>query len=208
MPRYTRLPKTLRMGGTLRIGQRCSASEAARPRATDLVGSGVVQSGTRRLASAAGRPAPGQAPSSQHWRESVGPTTLPRMRGVRAEGERDHHPQHGHYMSPRPGASLSRTPQAFAALALPLLALAAPQTRHWLAETGATLCVAGGIIAAPVLTLAAWIGLALPPRMLLHQASTALFLVAIIWMAAALIGAHLHHDRRAADGKWHGAQEE
>lgn len=132
------------------------------------------------------------------------------MRGVRAEGERDHHhrPQHFHYASPRQGGGASRAPQAFAALALPLLALAAPQARHWLAETGATLCVAGGIIAAPVLTLAAWIGLALPPRMLLHQASTALFLVAIIWVAAALIGAHLHHDRRAADGKWHGAQDE
>jgi uncharacterized membrane protein YGL010W len=65
-------------------------------------------------------------------------------------------------------------------------------------EAGATLCVAGGFIAAPFLTLAAWIGLALPQRMVLHQASTALFVIAILWMAAALIGAHLHHNRRRA----------
>jgi hypothetical protein len=130
------------------------------------------------------------------------------MRGVRAEEERNHHLQHFHRTSPRQAAGAMHAPQAFAALAVPLLLLTAPQARHWLAETGATLCVAGGIIAAPVLTLAAWIGLALPPRMLLHQASTALFLVAIIWMAAALIGAHLHHDRRAADCEWHDAQGE
>ncbi|HKS68785.1 MAG TPA: hypothetical protein VJQ45_00085 [Ktedonobacterales bacterium] len=89
--------------------------------------------------------------------------------------------------------------QALPALvALLLVPLASAATRHWLIEVGATLCVAGGFIAAPFLTVTAWIGLALPPRMLLHQASTALFLVAILWMAAALIGAHLHHNRRTA----------
>lgn len=79
-----------------------------------------------------------------------------------------------------------------------LLPLASAATRHWLVEAGATVCVAGGFIAAPFLTVTAWIGLALPRRMLLHQASTALFLVAILWMAAALIGAHLHHHRQPA----------
>lgn len=88
-------------------------------------------------------------------------------------------------------------PLALAAcLAWPALAVVAnPQARHWLAEASATLCVLGGFLAAPVLTVAAWIGLALPERMPLHQASTTLFLVAVIWMALALIGAHLHHER-------------
>lgn len=83
-----------------------------------------------------------------------------------------------------------------ALLALLLVPLASEATRHWLIEAGTTLCVAGGFIAAPFLTVTAWIGLALPPRVLLHQASTALFLIAILWMVTALIGAHLHHNRR------------
>ncbi len=89
-------------------------------------------------------------------------------------------------------------------LAMPL---ANDTTRHWLVEAGATLCVAGGFIAAPFLTVTAWIGLTLPRRVLLHQASTALFLIAILWMAAALIGAHLHHHHqpaRAAGGPGEG----
>ena len=72
------------------------------------------------------------------------------------------------------------------------------QARHWLAEASATVCVLGGFLAAPLLTVAAWIGLALPERMPLHQASTTLFLIAVIWMALALIGAHLHHERHPA----------
>jgi uncharacterized membrane protein YGL010W len=78
------------------------------------------------------------------------------------------------------------------------LVVANPQARHWLAEASATLCVLGGFLAAPVLTVAAWIGLALPERMPLHQASTPLFLIAVIWMALALIGAHLHQERHPA----------
>lgn len=127
------------------------------------------------------------------------------MQGVRAEGERDHRPHHVHRTPQRPDGTALRG-VAFARLALAAPLLAAPQARHWLAETGATLCVAGGFIAAPVLTLAAWIGLALPPRVLLHQASTALFVIAIIWMAAALIGAHLHHNRGAERLDWRDAQ--
>lgn len=68
-----------------------------------------------------------------------------------------------------------------------------PQVRHWLVEAFATFCVLGGFLAAPLLTVLAWIGLALPEHIPLHQASTTLFLIAIIWMALALISAHLHH---------------
>jgi hypothetical protein len=95
---------------------------------------------------------------------------------------------------------MARAPRALplalaACLTWLALVVAHPQARHWLVETSATLCVLGGFLAAPVLTVAAWIGLALPERMPLHQASTTLFLVAVIWMALALIGAHLHHER-------------
>jgi hypothetical protein len=78
------------------------------------------------------------------------------------------------------------------------LVLLNSQARHWLSEALATVTVVGGFLAAPILTLMAWIGLALPEGVLLHRASTAMFLIAIIWMAFALIGAHLHHHRHYA----------
>lgn len=79
--------------------------------------------------------------------------------------------------------------------------IASTQVRHWLGELMATVCVVGGFIAAPLLTVAAWVGLALPARMPLHQASTTLFLVAVIWLALALISAHCYQQmqQRPAD---------
>lgn len=90
--------------------------------------------------------------------------------------------------------------QTLWAMALPfLLLLVSVQTRHWLTEVAATICVVGGFIAAPLLTLAAWIGLALPESLPLHQASPTLFMVAIIWLALALVSAHLHQDAQRND---------
>ena len=148
----------------------------------------------------------------------MSPITLPRMQSVRAE-EKQRGAEASVSRSSRGEAGVSATApgqgkderpiatrgrQALPALVgLLLVPLASAATRHWLIEAGATLCVAGGFIAAPFLTVTAWIGLALPPRMPLHQASTALFLVAILWMAAALIGAHLHHNRRTARATGH-----
>lgn len=84
--------------------------------------------------------------------------------------------------------------QALPLILAPAMALiASTHVRHWLGEVMATVCVVGGFIAAPLLTVAAWIGLALPPNMPLHRASTTLFLVAVIWLALALISAHCYH---------------
>ena len=138
----------------------------------------------------------------------MGSITLPRMRSVRPE-EKERAvtmdtARAAKFFSPHAQSPVGRGADERLQTALPvfivplLLPLASAATRHWLIEAGATLCVAGGFIAAPFLTLAAWIGLALPQRMVLHQASTALFVIAILWMAAALIGAHLHHNRRRA----------
>ena len=74
-----------------------------------------------------------------------------------------------------------------------LVFLTSEEVRHWIAEAAATFCVVGGFIAAPVLTITAWIGMIAPKLLLLHHLSTLLFLVAIIWLALAFIGAHLHH---------------
>lgn len=71
--------------------------------------------------------------------------------------------------------------------------LLSTQARHWMAEVISTACVLGGFILAPVLTLAAWVGMALPDHVFLHQLSTPLFAVALIWICAALIGAHVHY---------------
>jgi hypothetical protein len=93
-------------------------------------------------------------------------------------------------------------------LGLPILMpLPSAALRHWLIEAGTTACVAGGFIAAPFLTVTAWIGLALPARAFLHHLSTALFLIAILWMAAALIGAHLHENHRPTCTAAHAADE-
>lgn len=84
-------------------------------------------------------------------------------------------------------------------VALPLAAapmltlLLSSQARHWVVEAITTVCVLGGFIMAPVLTLTAWVGMALPEHMLLHQISSFLFIVALIWIGAALVSAHVHH---------------
>jgi hypothetical protein len=91
---------------------------------------------------------------------------------------------------------------SFQALALVLLSalvvVASSGVRHRLAEAVATVCVVGGFIAAPLLTITAWIGLALPQRVPLHSASNPLFVAAIIWLALAFIGAHLHQGARSS----------
>lgn len=75
----------------------------------------------------------------------------------------------------------------------PLLALIlGSQARHWLVEAFTTICVVGGILAAPILSLAAWVGMFLPEHVPLHRLSTALFAISLVWLGAALVGAHIH----------------
>lgn len=94
----------------------------------------------------------------------------------------------------RSGQLLLALPLALA----PLLALIlGSQARHWVIEAFTTICVVGGILAAPILSLAAWVGMFLPDHVPLHRWSTLLFAVSLVWLCAALIGAHVHRD--AAD---------
>ena len=80
----------------------------------------------------------------------------------------------------------------------PLLAVVlGSQARHWVAEAFTTVCVLGGILAAPILSLVAWVGMFLPEHMPLHQWSTMLFAVSLVWLCAAFVGAHMHHDAAA-----------
>jgi hypothetical protein len=82
------------------------------------------------------------------------------------------------------------------ALGPALLALANPHFRHWLAQALGSACVIGGFFAAPLLTLVAWLGLMLPARVALHQASTTLFAVALIWVVLAVLSAHVQANKR------------
>ncbi|MEO7001811.1 MAG: hypothetical protein ABI068_08285 [Ktedonobacterales bacterium] len=65
--------------------------------------------------------------------------------------------------------------------------------RHWLIEALATICVMGGILAAPVLAIIAWVGLLLPTQTLLHLVAPTLMITALVWLVAAILGAHVSH---------------
>lgn len=76
-------------------------------------------------------------------------------------------------------------------------ALVGPRARRLASEAWTTLCVVGGFLAAPLLTIVAFVGLALPGRAPLHHMATTLLLVAVVWLSLALVGAHVHHSRLA-----------
>ena len=126
----------------------------------------------------------------------VGPDTLARMKSTHVRADRR---RHGSLCS---GPSADRSRAAInwmlALTGVALVLFSSGLARHWIAELAATVCVLGGFIAAPILTIMAWIGLMAPSLMLLHRASTPLFLVAVVWLALALIGAHIHHSREQA----------
>jgi len=79
--------------------------------------------------------------------------------------------------------------------------LARPWLGQWLAALVAALgnvCILGGILAAPVVSMVAWVGMVLPGKALLHQIAPALMTTALIWLAAAIVGAHVVRLRRRA----------
>ena len=86
-----------------------------------------------------------------------------------------------------------------ALLAVALIMLASPAVRHWLAASFANIAIFGGIIAAPILALIAWIGVTLPIHAPLHQAAPTLFIGALLWMAMAFVSAHARSDHSAEE---------
>jgi len=83
-------------------------------------------------------------------------------------------------------------------LVVALIVLASPASRHWFSTSFANIAIVGGIIAAPIISLVAWIGVALPVHAPLHQAAPTLFIGALLWMAMAFVSAHARHDRSAS----------
>ncbi len=86
----------------------------------------------------------------------------------------------------------------------PLTALARMDLRRRLSEAVVTTCVFGGFVAAPLLSLLAWVGLLLPARAPLHHAAPPLFVAALVWLILAIAGAHLHDAGRKRREHTHG----
>jgi hypothetical protein len=78
-----------------------------------------------------------------------------------------------------------------------LTAVTGSMARQMLAHTLANVCILGGIVGAPVISVMAWVGMALPTAAPLHQAAPTLMTGALIWLALAITGAHAFRlDRR------------
>jgi hypothetical protein len=144
----------------------------------------------------------------QFWRHMLGPDILARTKGHRhpADGQSlDDHPisTMNHHLIKgmrESGRKMLQWILVSAEIVLVVL-LSSEDVRHKIAESAATFCVLGGFIAAPILTITAWIDMIAPEVLPLHHLSTPLFLIAIIWLALAFIGAHLHHSRQLSRGK-------
>jgi hypothetical protein len=66
--------------------------------------------------------------------------------------------------------------------------------RQWILAALANIAIIGGIVAAPVISLVAWIGVILPVHAPLHQASPTLFIGALLWMMMGFISAHARRE--------------
>jgi len=114
-----------------------------------------------------------------------------RERDAQAEAQSECSGQRTDYATAMPRGVAQKLPQA----PHMLRTLFNVKRRRWLLEASATLCVLGGFMTAPLLTLLAWIGLMLPADAPLHGVASTLLVIAIIWLSLALISAHIHHNR-------------
>lgn len=94
-----------------------------------------------------------------------------------------------------PGRGPSRSQSRYrmllnAALAALLFFAASPLARHWLMQIISNVCILGGIVAAPIVSMVAWIGLVLPTHALLHRLAPMLVATSLIWFCMAIVGSH------------------
>ncbi len=96
------------------------------------------------------------------------------------------------------GSQRTQQVLTWSAMAAALLtALSSSVTRQMLGHTLANVCILGGIVGAPFISVLAWVGMVLPTTAPLHQAAPTLMTGALIWLALAIIGAHAFRlDRR------------
>lgn len=92
--------------------------------------------------------------------------------------------------SPRTKQQRGRITLLHSILAALIVLAASPMARHWLPVIVANVCILGGIVAAPVMSVVAWIGLVLPTHALLHQIAPVLVAASLVWFGMAIVGAH------------------
>jgi hypothetical protein len=68
--------------------------------------------------------------------------------------------------------------------------------RQWLGMVLANVCIVGGVVGAPAVSLMGWIGMALPARTSLHAASPILFTASLLWLCLAIVVAHTESAHR------------
>jgi hypothetical protein len=128
----------------------------------------------------------------------VGPMTLLRGLGEDMDARRDRMAEAATHVSAR----MTETCEWVAALphaARPALgALAAAPRRVWVAERTAVICVLGGILTAPLLTVLACIGLIMPAGAPLHKGAETLMILAVVLLMLALVSAQAHCHRNAS----------
>lgn len=66
--------------------------------------------------------------------------------------------------------------------------------RHWFTAALANIAIIGGILAAPIMSLIAWIGVILPVHAPLHRAAPTLFIGALLWMVMGFVSAHVRRE--------------
>ncbi|HKW23824.1 MAG TPA: hypothetical protein VJO13_20770, partial [Ktedonobacterales bacterium] len=70
---------------------------------------------------------------------------------------------------------------------------------QWVLTALSNIAIIGGILAAPVISLVAWIGVTLPSHAPLHQAAPTLFIGALLWMAMGIVSAHARREYHAGN---------
>ena len=85
------------------------------------------------------------------------------------------------------------------ALMVTISLLANPAYRQWVLTALSNIAIIGGILAAPVISLVAWIGVTLPSHAPLHQAAPTLFIGALLWMAMGIVSAHARRESSASN---------
>lgn len=74
-----------------------------------------------------------------------------------------------------------------------------PLVRQGVLHVLLNVCVLGGIFAAPLVSVVAWIGLLLPSHAALHQLAPTLVCGSLIWFSLAIAGAHAFRGDRTRD---------
>ncbi len=127
----------------------------------------------------------------------MGPMTLLRGLSADTEARHDRISEGVARLSLRATQTRTRVAARTRAARPALGALVGVPRRAWVSDRATTICVFGGLLLAPLLTVMAWIGLLLPSRAPLHHAAETLVVVAVVLLVLALVRAQKHSHRNS-----------